>query len=69
MFSNDFLVSRFANEVGPFVGILLHIVEFLGSICVVNVAPVFRAHAMIVVVVGGDGGAGALCRRIFELGH
>lgn len=56
-----------ADEVGPFVGVLDHVVEFFAAVGVANVAPVFGADAVVVVVVGGDGGSVSFGGGVFEL--
>ena len=56
-----------AGEVGPFVGILSHVIKFLTAISVLNKAPAFTAHAVIVVVVGGDGRVTPLGFGILQL--
>ena len=56
-----------AGEVGPFIGILSHVIKFLTAISVLNKAPAFTAHAVIVVVVGGDGRVTPLGFGILQL--
>lgn len=69
MLRDDGFVSGLTDEVGPFVGVFLHVVEFLRTIGITNVAPFFRADSVVVVIMGGDGGAVALGGGVFELGH
>ena len=69
MFRDHFFVSRFANEIGPFIGILLHVIEFFRSIGVADVAPVLGSHAVIVMIVGCDGGAVTFACGVFKLRH
>ena len=61
---DDFLVLGTASEVVPLVGIVLHVVEFLGAIGVADVAPVLTANAVVVVVVCGDRRAVAFRFRV-----
>ena len=60
-------VFGFAGEVGPLVGIVAHVVEFLAAVGVVDVAPAFAADAVVALVVAGDGGALALGGGVLEL--
>ena len=57
------------GEVGPLVGVLLHVVEFLAAVGIADVAPVVGADGVIALIVGGDGGPLAGCAGILELGH
>ena len=57
----------FCGEVGPLIGIVLHIVELLGVVGVADVAPTFAADAVVALVVTRDGGAQTGRRRILEL--
>src|SRR5690606_16707979 len=43
-----------AGQVGPFVGVLAHVVELFGAVGVDDIPPVFAADAVVVVVVSGD---------------
>jgi len=64
---DDVFEARFSDEVGPFVGILDHVVEFFAAVGVANVTPTFGADAVVVVIVGGDGGAVSLGGGVLEL--
>ncbi len=66
---DDFFVAGLADEVGPFVGILSHVVEFFGAIGVADVTPVFGTDAVVVMVMSGDGGAFTFSVCAFELGE
>jgi hypothetical protein len=68
VFSYDGGVCGLAGEIGPFVGIFDHVVEFLAAVGIVEVAPALTADAMIALVVAGDSGAFAFGRGILELG-
>ena len=56
MFLDDFGVLGVLSEIFPLVGILAHVVEFLGTIGVLDEAPVLGSDAVVVVIVGSDGG-------------
>ena len=47
---------RPTSEVLKLIGVCPHVVELLASIGVLNVAPIFTANTVVVVVVGGNGG-------------
>ena len=62
-------IDRFLGEkVVPFVGVLGVVIKFFRAISVANIAPVFRADAVIVSAVCGDGGLGPRSVRVVELG-
>jgi len=67
MLSDDGSVFGLRGHIGPFVGIVDHVVEFLAAIGINNVAPLFAAHSVVALVVTGDGGTLAFRRGIFEL--
>ena len=48
-------VCRAGGKIVPFAGILLHVIEFLGTVGVADVAPVPRADSVVVMIVCGDG--------------
>jgi hypothetical protein len=45
----------FCNEVGPFVGVFLHVVEFFGAVVVLDVTVAIGAEGVVVLTVGGEG--------------
>ena len=49
-----------AGQVRPLVRIVLHVVQFLAAVGVVDVAPTLAADAVVALVVAGDGRALAL---------
>ena len=53
----------FIREVGPFVGIVLVVVEFLAAISVTDVAPFLGTDGVVLKAVSGDGGGCPFGRR------
>ena len=66
---DDVGVLGISCEIVPFIRVLAHIIEFLISICVLDEAPVLATDAVIIVVMGGDGGPLAVGIGILELWH
>ena len=64
---DNFFVLRFGRNVGPFVGISLHIIQFLGAIRVSNVTPTIGANRVVADIVRGDRRPASLGFGVFQL--
>ena len=64
--ANQFIVFRDQSEIGPFVGIFVVIVEFAGSVAILNKAPAFRLDCVVLVTIGHHDGAFPFALRILQ---
>jgi len=58
---------RPAGEIGPFVRVVLQVVEFLAAVGVADVAPTLAADAVVALIVAGDGRTVAFGGGILKL--
>ncbi len=63
----DTRVFRISCQIGPLLGIDLHIIQFLGVIGITDVAPALAADGMVARIVGGDRRLLAGCDHILQL--
>ena len=58
-----------ADEIGPFVGIGLVVVEFFSAVGVADIAPALGPNGVVALVMAGDGGPTPRRIGTFELGN